>query len=687
MMDPSTSRRYYAATHFLLGLTAPIVERLREWSKKLQLHEKHDGSDCLNDIRNNSGRQRFDNQLRHIFDSIPALIHTTRPDGYIDYFNQHWLAYVGRSLEDLQGWKWTASVHPSDVDGIVERWCASLASGEPFLHEARVRRADGQYRWMLHHKIALHDERGQIVKWYGSSIDIEDRKHAEEDLRKSEERWRAVFENSAVGIAVTDVRGRFLATNAAFQRMLGYDRGELEGRSFLDMTHEEDRERNWMLVTELLEGNREQFQIEKRYWRKDGALIWVRNSVSLVPSSDGTPQAIMAIVENITERKYAGEVLREGEARFRWMADAIPEVIWFTALEPEKVLYVSPSFERIWGLPVEDLYRNPRLWTETILPEDRDRVSKAFGRWIAGEDPDYQGIEYRIMQPNGAIRWIHERGVLRLDDHGKPSLASGISTDITERKRADEELRRAEETMRKTHTELAHVARVATMGEMTASIAHEINQPLGAIINNAGASLRWLAAQNMDEVRQSIEHVIKDGHRASDIISRIRALVRKAPPQKDWLDINETIGDVLSLTRTELDAHRVTLEKRFSVDAPTVMADRIQLQQVLLNIIMNAIEAMGGEGEGSRQLVIESKKDKARYVVITVQDSGPGIEPAHLDRLFDAFYSTKPRGLGMGLAISRSIIEAHGGRLWAGANEPRGARFHFTLPIESERTV
>src|SRR5262245_54871903 len=192
--------------------------------------------------------------IQQIVDSTPANIHTALPDGNIDFFNQTWLQYLGLPLEELQGWKWTAAVHPADVEGIVKRWRVSVATGEPFLYEARVRRADGQYRWMLHHKVALRDEQGQIVKWYGSSIDIEDRKHAEEDLRKSEERWGAVFENSAVGIAITDVSDRFLATNAAFQRMLGYDRGDLEGRSSLDMTHEEDRERNWMLVTELLEG-------------------------------------------------------------------------------------------------------------------------------------------------------------------------------------------------------------------------------------------------------------------------------------------------------------------------------------------------------------------------------------------------------------------------------------------------
>ena len=185
MLDPSTSRRWYAVAHSLSGLTAPIVERLRVWSKTLLSHEKPDSSNPFNDLRNTAGRERFDTRLRLIFDSIPALIHTSRPDGYIDYFNQNWLTYVGRSLEDIQGWKWTGSIHPDDVEGILERWRASLATGEPFLYETRVRRGDGEFRWMLHRKVPLRDEHGKIIKWYGSSIDIEDRKCTEEQLRRN----------------------------------------------------------------------------------------------------------------------------------------------------------------------------------------------------------------------------------------------------------------------------------------------------------------------------------------------------------------------------------------------------------------------------------------------------------------------------------------------------------------------
>jgi C4-dicarboxylate-specific signal transduction histidine kinase len=220
---------------------------------------------------------------------------------------------------------------------------------------------------------------------------------------------------------------------------------------------------------------------------------------------------------------------------------------------------------------------------------------------------------------------------------------------------------------------------------MTASIAHELNQPLGAVVNNASACLRWLAGQapNLEEARQSAALIIADGHRAGEIISGIRALVNKAPPQKDWLDINETITEVIALARSEAQKNRVLLQTQLSSDLPLILGDRIQLQQVILNLIINAIEAMSGVGENPRELLVGSAKDESQGVLVAVRDSGPGLDPKNLDHIFTAFYTTKPQGMGMGLAISRSIIEAHGGRLWATANDGPGATFQFTLQVSS----
>src|SRR5213594_1672619 len=245
------------------------------------------------------------------------------------------------------------------------------------------------------------------------------------------------------------------------------------------------------------------------------------------------------------------------------------------------------------------------------------------------------------------------------------------------------ERKRAEEAFRTSQMELAHVTRVATLGEMTASIAHEINQPLGALVNNAGACLSWLDAENLEEARNSVALVMDDAQRASEIITRIRGLVKKAPPQKDWLDINQTIREVIALAQSEMQRNHIALETQLSDDMPLVFADRIQLQQVMLNLMMNAIEAMT-QVTGPRELLISSGADGPKGVVVVVRDSGPGLDSKSLERLFEPFYTTKPQGMGMGLAISRSIMQAHGGRLWATANRDRGASFHFTLPTGEE---
>jgi C4-dicarboxylate-specific signal transduction histidine kinase len=307
-------------------------------------------------------------------------------------------------------------------------------------------------------------------------------------------------------------------------------------------------------------------------------------------------------------------------------------------------------------------------------------------------------FEHRLLMPDGSIKHIHVvLEAVCLDPENREFV--GAVMDITPRKQA-------EETASKAQTELAHVARVTTLGEMTASIAHEINQPLAAVVTNANAGLRWLAGDspNLAETREAIRRIIRDGNRAGEIIGRIRALAKKAPPKKDWLDLNETIDEVVAMARSEVQRNRVSLQTKLANDLPLIFGDKIQLQQVILNLLMNAIEAMSGVGEGPRELWVSAEKfteikgeskaeryeDRASaepewtHVLITVRDSGPGLDPQRLNRLFDAFYTTKPQGLGMGLTISRSIIEAHGGRLWAKANAPRGAVFQFTLPIRDE---
>jgi C4-dicarboxylate-specific signal transduction histidine kinase len=264
---------------------------------------------------------------------------------------------------------------------------------------------------------------------------------------------------------------------------------------------------------------------------------------------------------------------------------------------------------------------------------------------------------------------------------------AGFVLDLTERKRAKAEARESERRYREVQMELTHANRVATMGQLTASIAHEVNQPIAAAVTNAQSALRWLDRQppDLEEAQQALTCIVRDGARAGDVIGRIRELVKKAPLRKDGCEINGAIREVIELTRGEAVKQGVSVRTELSGGLPLIPGDRVQLQQVVLNLIVNAVEAMSGTSEGKRELLISTGKANTEDVVVAVRDSGPGLAPASLDRLFDAFYSTKSSGLGLGLSICRSIIEAHGGRLWASANAPRGALFQFTLPAQPER--
>jgi PAS domain S-box-containing protein len=312
-------------------------------------------------------------------------------------------------------------------------------------------------------------------------------------------------------------------------------------------------------------------------------------------------------------------------------------------------------------------------------PEDRalhrqllDRVSRE------GKDFDF---EHRLLMPNGSVKYLRVVGRPSKDESGSLEFVGAV-TDITERKRAEEELRQKEASLREAQNELAHVSRVTTMGELAASIAHEVNQPLAGIATNANAGLRWLAGEspNLNEAREAIRRIIRDGNRAGEVISRMRALFKKARTAKERLDINEAVEEVVILTQSEMRRNKVALRMELAADLPSVMGDRVQLQQVVVNLILNAIEAMSTLEDRERDLVITTQLGEADEIRVAVQDSGIGLDPNNAERIFDAFHTTKPGGLGMGLSISRSIVERHDGRLWAVSNQGPGATFQFTLP-------
>jgi len=493
--------------------------------------------------------QSNERNLNVMINTIPALIHTGRPDGYLDYFNRRWLEYLGCSLVDVEGWNWTAWVHPDDVKGIVDKWQACLASGDIFEYEARVRRGDGQYRAMFHRKVPLRDEHGNIVRWYGTSFDIEDRKRAEAQVEQAYLRLAEAQRLSKTGSFITDL------------------------------------------------------QVDDHNWSEEAFRIFEFDP------------AVKVTIQMIRDR---------------------------------------------------------------VHPEDLPFFDSVIARGMQGIDVDFV---FRIVTSGGAVK--HVRGMARVIEQiaGRP-LFIGALQDVTESKVAEEALNRA-------RSELAHVARVTTLNALTASIAHEVNQPLSGIITNASTCRRMLDANppNVDGARETARRIIRDGNRASDVVTRLRALFSKKEYALEPLDLNEATDEVIALSLSDLQRNRVILRSALAEDLPPVIGDRVQLQQVILNLLRNASDAMTFVEDRPRELLIRTERDEGDQVRLTVKDVGVGFTSENADKLFEAFYTTKKDGMGIGLSISRSIIEAHHGRLWATPNDGPGVTFSFCIPCGSGPSV
>jgi PAS domain S-box-containing protein len=404
----------------------------------------------------------------------------------------------------------------------------------------------------------------------------------------------------------------------------------------------------------------------------DGAKRYV--SVSGLPVFDETGRFIgyRGVGRHITDRKRAEAALRASEERWRAMFETAPVGIAMLDFEHRSYLVANECFQRMTGYTENELRQLTTL--DLTHEDDRAAMQKRIDDGVIGL---LQQKRYR--RKDGEVIWADVTSFVVPATDSTPAVRGAVIVDITDRKRTEEALQQAQ-------ADLERLNRVMLLEEMAASIAHEVNQPISAVITNANAGLRWLGARqpDLDEVRHALGRIVRDGTRAGEVIGRIRALVRKLPPRRDALDINEAIQEVIALTQTEVQRNSVRLQARLVEQLPVIPADRIQLQQVVMNLIINAVEAMNRVSDRPRELTIASGEDDTNAVFVELRDNGPGIDTGELDQLFQSFYTTKPDGIGMGLAISRSIAEAHGGRLSAAPNQPHGAIFRLTLPAEEE---
>ena len=790
--------------------------------------------------------RRSEKELRDFVDAIPAFVWSTLPDGAVDFVNQRWLEFTGLPPQDASGWNWQAAVHPDDRSRLVADWHAALENGQAVEGEIRVRRADGQFRWWFLRSVPLHDEAGNIVKWYGTGVDIEDRRRAE-SLFAGEKR---ILELVATGSSLADILDNLcrLVEEAAGDvlasiLLLDGDRLRHGGAPSLPKSYTDAIDglvigpSTGSCGTAAYRGEAVFVQdiATDPLWAnyRDLALPHSLRACWSTPvfSSQGKVIAIFAmyysephrptrrdqeIIHQLThlaglaiQQKLAQENLQRSEAYLAEAQKLTHTGSWVWDVRNQKVLYCSEEMFRIFGLDPRESLPTRENFRQRIHPKDRDGVRKRFEEALRERADGF--AEYRVLLPDGTVKYVNSSGhpvldedgefiefvgtavdvterkrtelerrrlatlveqaadlmaiadlsggtpiylnkaglemvgfdsweeartrrgihyifpedrqfvnevlwptvlekgswsgemrfrhfktgqpvpvlysAFRIDDPetGQPVNVGNVCRDITGRKRAESKARENDRRYREMQTELAHANRVATMGQLTASIAHEVNQPIAATVINAQAALRWLRAgsSNLEEVQKALTSIVKDGNRAGEVIHRIRALINKAPPRKDRLEINGVVLEIIELTRREAAKNGIAVLTELADELPEVEADRVELQQVLLNLIVNALEAMGAASEGPKELRISTRKVDSNGVLVAVQDSGPGLEAAMLDRAFEAFYTTKPTGLGLGLSICRSIIEAHGGRLWASTNQRRGATFQFTLPADA----
>jgi PAS domain S-box-containing protein len=491
-------------------------------------------------------------------------------------------------------------------------------------------------------------------------------------LRRSEENYRGIYENALEGMWRVSRDGRVVSANPAMARLLGYASPEELianltdiGRQLYVRPQERDAVLRAYAEGTAIEGR------ELEFYRKDGQPIWVLTSARPVHDDAGRFLFAEGFVTDITRRKRAEEELRRSVA-YVTAAQPLSRTGSFGWHVPSGKIYWSAETFRIFDC---DRAREPTLdfVVERTHPDDRVLIRDVIGR--AEEDGTNFDCEHRLLLPDGSVRYLHVVAhALEKAESGDLEFVGAVM-DVTERKRAEEALHR-------TQAELAHVSRVTTLGELIASIAHETNQPLAAIVADASACLNWLAAADPDleQVRDVLNAIVAEGHRAGDVIQRIRQLATKTDPGRAPLDINDVIRGVVPLIVAEVRHHRVSLRVELAPVLPSVLGDRVQVQQVIINLVINGIEAMAPVTDRTRELVICSRAPDGNQVLVTVEDSGVGIDAAKAARLFDAFFTTKPGGMGMGLSISRSIIQAHGGQLWATSNPAHGTTFHFSLP-------
>ncbi|MGF6755721.1 PAS domain-containing sensor histidine kinase [Paraburkholderia sp. GAS42] len=606
-------------------------------------------------------------QLNWLTENVPSLLWRTDSDGRLEYANKRTEDYTGLQLNDLKTNGWLHLVHPDDSASTIEAWQDSLDSGRPYDRVHRLRAADNTYRWFQCKGTPMRDANGDIVKWYGLSTDIHERQLAQEVLRTEEFNLRRLVDALPAMIWRATPQGEIDRWNRQMLTFMGKSGEEIDKEMLLNLIPEADRLRVRSRRKQAVDEGAS-YQDTYQVTGADGKLHWylVRGE----PFRDESGQVLhwYGVCTDISDLKQTEAMLEQREHQLRALIDTIPAMLWCN--DPQgRLTYINRKTSEFLGLGISQLVDLGDMYP--VHPDDLGSLAQAWTHSIETGEPHCHVA--RLRRKDGVYRWYQHTAEAMRDAGGNIVQWYGLSLDIDERTRAEDRLRQ-------TQAELARATQIATVAELSASIAHELNQPLTSVIANAQACKRWLAASppNLSEARASVESVVRDARSADETMQSIRALFKRQTFRKRERNVKDMVLEAVRLLREDETRRTADIEFDLPDGLPPVFVDQIQIQQVLLNLISNGIEATENSGRTPKILITASPLDD-RFVLLEVIDNGSGIVGG--DSIFDAFVTTRSKGMGIGLAVSRSIIEAHEGRLTATNNEGYGATFSVVLPV------
>ncbi|MGO4135940.1 PAS domain-containing protein [Rhizobium brockwellii] len=627
---------------------------------------------------------RVERELRLNLDMIPALSWIGGPAGELEEASRQWHDYTGIGRDEALGMGFLASFHPDDVQKVIAAWTELLVAGKPGGVEARILRHDGEARYFMLRAVPLIGADGKARKWYGINTDIDDLKRAEFELAKSQAVMAEAQRIIETGSWSWDMMSDVFTCSAECTNIVGLPSTEITFETLMERAHPEDRETVAEAHGRALQGD--ELNIQHRFVLLDGTVKFIHARGRLIYEKSH-PRAYIGTIVDITEATRSEERIRSSLAEAQRAQASLAEA---QMLSHVGSFQIKPSTgEIIWSAETYNIYRLDPLQPLThdavmmrVHPDDRERIDQIYAYGIRDRKP--WEAEHRLLLPDGSIRHVYCMVRVETDPEQEPEVFGAI-IDLTDRVNSEEALRKAQ-------ADVVRMNRLTAMGAVTVSIAHEMNQPLMAIVTNAATCLSWLdrPEPDLDEAKVAAERIVKEGKRAGDVLLNVRNMARNSRPSIAMVDINEVVGDVLTMMRSELRSRQITAAVSLSPTTRPIRGDKVQLQQVLLNLMLNAAEAMT-EKEHGRTITVVSEDRGAQSVAVRVEDNGHGLDPIATERIFEAFFSTKPEGTGMGLAICRSIIEAHSGTLSGRPLPSGGSVFEFAIPYargahESETT-